>query len=122
MLVGWTGHRSDVFQSPDEARQRLERLAEHVLARWTNVTFLCGGQRGVDTWAAETATTRGVPFRIVLPVPPGPFTEGWNDRDREALAASMACAADVRTVDRSPPLPPGGPVPGMGAALAYDRR
>src|SRR5947209_6240928 len=112
MLVGWTGHRPDVFQSADEARRRLDDLVERVLERRPNAEFLCGGQRGVDAWAASAAAERGVPFRIVLPMAPEAFTRDWSGADRDTLSALIARAIDVRVVDEE----------GWLGPLAYDRR
>jgi hypothetical protein len=126
MLVGWTGHRPGLFRSPEEARKGIERMADAALARWSGATFVCGGQRGVDTWAAQAALARGIPFWVVLPARPEPFTEGWEDADRDLLAALMTRAADVRIVGEAPPLPnppsPGGRETSRAGPLAYDRR
>lgn len=73
-------------------------------------SFLVGGQRGVDTWAALAAIALGVPFTLLLPLPVADFTADWSADDRGLLERSMARAADVRVVGSGEP------------ALAYSER
>jgi hypothetical protein len=83
-IVGWTGHRPDIFRDAELARRTVERAAREVVEAGAE-QFLVGGQRGVDTWAALTAIAAGVTFRLILPLPPDEFTHDWEDADRELL-------------------------------------
>ena len=112
LIVGWTGHRPDVFADPAEARRAVYAAADAVLGRSGPCTFVCGGQRGVDQWATSAARRRGIPFRLVLPNPPRVFTAGWSRSDRMALARLIGGAASVETADEAGRLGP----------LAYDLR
>lgn len=58
-------------------------------------TFLVGGQRGVDTWAAEAAFAHGLPFTLVLPFEPATFTQDWEPADRTRLEHALARAHAV---------------------------
>ena len=60
--------------------------------------FLVGGQRGVDTWAAEAAHRLGVPFSVYLPLPADEFAADWTLDDRCALDATLGWAAEVQVV------------------------
>jgi hypothetical protein len=74
--------------------------------------FICGGQRGVDLWAAEAGLALGIPVRLVLPRPPAVFCDGWTTIDRRRLEAAAAAAASHQIVDPENVL----------GALAYDLR
>ena len=74
--------------------------------------IICGGQRGVDQWAAQAAAHMGVPFHLVLPRAVAAFTTAWSTTDREALTELMGRAATVEVVDLNDEL----------GQLAYDLR
>jgi len=111
VIVGWTGHRPDVFRDPSEARDRVEQLALGAYGH-TDVRFVCGGQRGVDLWAADIAQRLGIPFELVLPVPPSSFSSEWDDQERAHLLAHVSRAERVTVLDPR----------GERGLLAYDRR
>lgn len=96
MIVAWTGHRPDIFGDPAAAEAAVHAVARELQphARY----FLVGGQRGVDTWAAQAAQAVGVPFSVVLPLAPDAFTVDWSAADRDALAATLADAEEVEVV------------------------
>jgi hypothetical protein len=94
MIVAWTGHRPDLFLDPAEARAALDSLAAD-LAEQTGTRFLVGGQRGVDTWAAEAATGLAIPFTLVLPFDADTFTRDWDPVDRKLLLKVLAGATTV---------------------------
>jgi hypothetical protein len=56
------------------------------------LTFHCGGQRGVDTWAAAAAERLRLPLDLYLPQPIDRFTVGWASADIAALERSWAYA------------------------------
>src|SRR5262249_12455850 len=60
--------------------------------------YVVGGQRGVDTWAAEAAIELKVPFTLLLPLPVPEFTVDWLPADRDILEQQMALADEVRIV------------------------
>jgi hypothetical protein len=62
MRVAWTGHRPDLFRDPEAARQRVDDIARGLAQTTPEVTFVVGGQRGVDTGAAGTAHGLGIQF------------------------------------------------------------
>lgn len=94
-IVSWTGHRPDLFDDPDLARQAVDRAA-HELADAGGRQFLVGGQRGVDTWAALAAISLVVPFRLVLPFDADEFARDWAEIDRATLHSTLERAVDVR--------------------------
>ena len=96
MIVGWTGHRPDLFRDPAAAAARVDAAARDLVAHEHVDAFLLGGQRGVDTWAALAAIALGVPFRLILPIDVGQFTSGWCRADRATLDHTLARAAEVR--------------------------
>jgi hypothetical protein len=97
--VAWTGHRPDLFREPQVARSTLLSTARELLQQVPTERFLVGGQRGVDTWAAEAAHLLGVPFSIFLPLAVPAFTHDWSSDDRDMLEQTMHWAADVEIVD-----------------------
>lgn len=108
--IAWTGHRPDLFADPAAARARLEQAARDLVARDQAKSFLVGGQRGVDTWAALAALDLGLPFTLILPVEPALFAdEQWTSADRAQLDALVANAARVTIL-------------GGELATAYSRR
>jgi hypothetical protein len=96
MILGWTGHRPDLFRDPLAAAASVDAAARHLLAREQVDAFLVGGQRGVDTWAALAAMALGVPFTLILPVDVSQFTLDWARPDRALLEQTIAAAAEVR--------------------------
>lgn len=97
MLVGWTGHRPDLFRDPAGARVALDALAEDLKRNHGASTFLTGGQRGVDTWAALAGMRLGVQLQVILPVEVGAFTAtDWTPDERALLARILAYASGVR--------------------------
>jgi hypothetical protein len=96
-LVAWTGHRPDIFLDAAAARAIVE--AEARAQRDAGAGgFLVGGQRGVDTWAAQAAISLGVPFSVVLPADPEEFARDWAETDRGALVDTLTQAVAVRVV------------------------
>jgi hypothetical protein len=95
MIVVWTGHRPDLFRDPAAARAAVDSTALE-LGMQADVRFLVGGQRGVDTWAAQAAISAGIAFDLVLPLAVDAFTRGWLEVDRRALQQVMTHAAEVQ--------------------------
>lgn len=112
MVVGWTGHRPDVFRDPELARQEVERAAESLVGHWPELEFVSGGQRGVDLWVAAAAIAWSVTLRIVLPIPAPQFAQDWAPGDRRSLEDVLGRAESVEVMDRE----------GGEGSLAYDRR
>ena len=113
MNVAWTGHRPDLFADPAAVARAVEARAaalrsEHGAA----LAFHCGGQRGVDTWAAGAARQLGVPLHLYLPLPVARFAADWPAPDLAALEASWAYAVEHVVVDAE----------GTLGAVAYSRR
>ena len=98
MRVAWTGHRPDLYLSPEAAREAVEGTARELLEAFSIEHFLVGGQRGVDTWAAATAHTLAVPFRVLLPLSVPEFTHHWAPDDRATLERTLGWASEVRIV------------------------
>jgi hypothetical protein len=101
-IVAWTGHRPDLFRDPAAARAAVEATAHDLVTREDVARFLVGGQRGVDTWAAQAATALGVPFMLVLPLDVNEFTHDWASADRQLLDGLLAEANEVRVVGGEP--------------------
>lgn len=107
MRVAWTGHRPELFADPAAAEHAVHVVAAELAGQHgAGLRFLVGGQRGVDTWAAEAAVALGVPFDLYLPLPEEVFTHGWRPADRERLAATLRTAASVRVADPTGALGP----------------
>jgi predicted Rossmann-fold nucleotide-binding protein len=109
MLIAWSGHRPDIFRAPHEAERGVQVRASRA---GPDAAFICGGQRGVDQWAARAARDLGLPFHLVLPMAPARFTADWEAADRDALGELAAAATSLEVVDESNNLGP----------LAYDLR
>jgi predicted Rossmann fold nucleotide-binding protein DprA/Smf involved in DNA uptake len=102
MRIAWTGHRPDLFRDPAAARRRVDALARRLRRQAADVSFLSGGQRGVDTWAARAAIALGVPFVLVLPLEADRFAADWAPADAEALAELIRRARHVHVVGGEP--------------------
>jgi uncharacterized phage-like protein YoqJ len=98
MIVGWTGHRPDLFHDPQAASQSVVALARELVDAGRVQRFVVGGQRGVDTWATQAAIDLGVPFTVVLPLEVAEFTRDWSNEDRARLQEHLARAERVRSV------------------------
>jgi hypothetical protein len=100
--VAWTGHRPDLFAEPAVAAAEVAAAAEALhAAHGTALRFHCGGQRGVDTWAAEAARRLAVPYPHYRPVQPAAFAAGWGAADRRVLDTLWADATERTVVDPS---------------------
>jgi predicted Rossmann-fold nucleotide-binding protein len=95
-IVAWTGHRPALFRDPVAARLTVEEVAAELVQRDAVRRFLVGGQRGVDTWAALSAMTLGVPFVVILPLELHDFALDWPIEDRSVLETTLAAASAVR--------------------------
>jgi hypothetical protein len=96
MIVGWTGHRPDLFDDPLAARARVNEVAGELVRQNYAARFLVGGQRGVDVWAALAAMALDIPFSLFLPFSIVEFTHGWSADDRVLLEQTAVAAAEVR--------------------------
>jgi hypothetical protein len=113
MNVAWTGHRPDLFAEPPAAERRVQVIAAELRAAYgPGLRFHCGGQRGVDTWAAAAAERLGIALCVYLPLPIQRFTADWTTADRARLEQTWAIAAERTVVDPS----------GDQGAAAYRRR
>jgi hypothetical protein len=101
-IVAWTGHRPDLFLDPAAARAAVETTAQDLVTHEQAERFLVGGQRGVDTWAAQAALALGVPFTVVLPLELAEFTRDWSADDRQLLEEILTKADEVRVVGGEP--------------------
>jgi hypothetical protein len=97
-IVAWTGHRPDIFRDPAAAREVVNTTAQSLVTHEQADHFLVGGQRGVDTWAAQAAIVLGLPFTLILPLEVAAFTSDWPAADRAALESVMALASALRIV------------------------
>ncbi|HLI28832.1 MAG TPA: hypothetical protein VKZ60_17340 [Chloroflexota bacterium] len=105
--VAWTGHRPELFADPAAAAAVVAARAEALCAEHRGaVAFHCGGQRGVDTWAAQAAMRLGVPLHLYLPLPIPLFAADWTPADRAALEATWEAAATRTVVDPTGADPP----------------
>ena len=95
MIVAFTGHRPDLFADPPAAQQAVATTLQALLGEHPVQRLLLGGQRGVDTWAAQTATALAVPFTLLLPASPAEFTCEWAAPDRAVLAHLLSQAETV---------------------------
>lgn len=108
MRVGWTGHRPSYFLSPADAEATVHRVADELRrAHGASVTFVTGGQQGVDLWAAAAAQRLGVRFEVLLPWPLGLFAAGWSESARQDLERAWAGAAERQVLDPSRAMGPG---------------
>ena len=101
MIVAWTGHRPDLFFDADAACAVVEQTARDLAHAGRVDRFLVGGQRGVDTWAAQAAVELRVPFTLILPLEVPEFAAGWPAADRAALEEQAERATQVRVVGGS---------------------
>src|SRR5438445_281666 len=102
MIVAWTGHRPALFREPVEASATVDFVARDLLARENVMRFQVGGQRGVDTWAAQAALDIGIPLSLFLPLNIDAFTVDWTLEDRKVLDAIVGRADAVQVVGGDP--------------------
>ncbi len=96
MIVAWTGPRPDLFRHPNAARAAVDRAARPFARQSKDpVSFVIGGQRGVDTWAMQSAINYAIPFRVILPVPMFEFTGDCLEADRSLLSTLLPHADAV---------------------------
>ncbi len=96
MIVAWTGHRPDLFRAPSAAQAAIDRAARAFAAHPLDpVSFVVGGQRGVDTWAMQSAINYGIPFRVILPFAMVEFASDWLEADRTVLTSLLRRADAV---------------------------
>ena len=113
LRIAWTGHRPEFFADPNTVREAtLARTAELQAAHGSMLAFYCGGQRGVDTWAAAAAERLGIALHLCLPLPVARFAADWSAEDRAALEQSWTYAVERRVTDPQ----------GLLGAEAYRRR
>ena len=97
MIVAWTGHRPDLFREPAAAESAVAGAAQALVSEWPNaVQFVVGGQRGVDTWAMQSAINYAIHFRVILPYHMSEFTSDWLQADRSLLMALVRRADAVK--------------------------
>jgi hypothetical protein len=94
VIIAWTGHRPDIFADPAAAQATVTALARELQP--TARRFLVGGQRGVDTWAAQAAATLSIPFTLILPREPAVFCADWSAADRDTFARVLDQATAVQ--------------------------
>src|SRR5437868_3225443 len=94
MIVAWTGHRPDLFRDPQAAEKAVHAAAREMVQQGAE-RFVIGGQRGVDTWAADAAIELAIPFTLIVPLTLDEFTRDWTEADRAALQEFVAEAAEV---------------------------
>src|SRR5947207_210359 len=100
MNVAWTGHRPEFFANPESVAVAIATRAGELHHEYgAGLAFHCGGQRGVDTWAALVAEHLGVPLHLYLPLPAARFAADWADGDRRALERSWAYAVERVVTD-----------------------
>ena len=96
MIVAWTGHRPDLFRHPEAAQAGVDTLAKAFAKQTADaLSFVAGGQRGVDTWAMQSAINYGIPFRVILPFGMSEFTSDWLEADRSLLTSLLRRADAV---------------------------
>jgi hypothetical protein len=111
--AAWTGHRPEYFADPDAVAGRILELASALRAEHgAALVFHCGGQRGVDTWAAAAAERLKIALHLYLPLPVARFAADWSAEDRAALEQSWTYAVERRVTDPR----------GLLGAEAYRRR
>jgi hypothetical protein len=100
LRVAWTGHRPELFADPAAVRARIAARAGELQATQQDaLAFLCGGQRGVDSWAASAAEALGSALHLYLPLGVGRFAADWSAGDRAALERSWQYAVERVVAD-----------------------
>ncbi|MPZ16222.1 MAG: hypothetical protein GEU73_17695 [Chloroflexi bacterium] len=112
MMIAWTGHRPDMFADPSAAQQAVISKSREFLGREQGAEFVCGGQRGVDHWAATAALESGILLHLVLPTDVEQFTAGWPEADQEMLHGLVVHTSTLQIVGTAR----------VNRALAYDLR
>jgi hypothetical protein len=93
-IVAWTGHRPDLFREPNAARATVEQVMRDLAGAGAE-RCLVGGQRGVDTWAAQSAVSCALPLTLILPFHLDEFTRDWAPTDRQLLEQTLGLATEV---------------------------
>jgi hypothetical protein len=98
--VAWTGHRPEFFAEPAAVERHIRELAAAYQADLgTRLAFHCGGQRGVDTWAAAAAEILGIALHLYLPLPIARFAADWPPLDVATVERHWASAAERTVAD-----------------------
>lgn len=101
-MVAWTGHRPELFDDPAAAEAAVTAVAGDLVSHERVTRFVVGGQRGVDTWAAQAAIALGVPFTLILPLAPAELARDWADADLLALERIRGRAGAIHIVGGDP--------------------
>jgi len=103
VVIGWTGHRPELFADRIAARASVVSIAAQAAMLWPTSEFVCGGQRGVDMWAAAESDRVGMPpqIHLVLPTRIEHFAADWPANDRAGLEAAASRAKSVTIIDES---------------------
>lgn len=94
--IAFTGHRPQDL--PRGATYAAFAAALDLQISPLDTTFICGGALGVDTWAAEYAISRGIPFILALPFQISDMTKFWPQQARATLALHWLRASQVHVV------------------------
>jgi len=92
-VIAITGHRPETFAKGVEiaaVQNQLWMWLAHVHA-----TYITGGARGVDQWAAQYARHHGREYRVYLPFPLEVTAARWQAQDRKNLERLLRGASKV---------------------------
>lgn len=102
--VAWTGHRPELFADPAAVASAIKTRARELReAHKDLLAFHCGGQRGVDTWAATAAEELGISLHVYIPGSLEEFTADWTPADVATLEATLQSAEGRALVDGKDP-------------------
>lgn len=99
--IAFTGHRPQDMPEGTTYQRFAAALDALGMDKRRDVHFVVGGALGADTYAAEYALSRNIPYTLILPFPVEVMGSRWREADRVRLNRHAAHAFDVRIINRS---------------------
>jgi len=95
--IAFTGHRPKDL--PGLTYQQFARALDALgVGLRRDLHFVVGGALGTDTWAAEYALTRGIPYTLITPFELDVMDRFWGEADQKRLTGHALNAVEHRRV------------------------
>lgn len=103
MKIAFTGHRPEAFKNVQKEEEDFYKNLDIFLLDvmyGKTYSFIIGGCRGVDHWAAKYAFDHNIEFDLYLPFPFNIYTSKWNDNDKNFLKKQIDHCQEIKMFSR----------------------